>query len=191
MVCARAKISIMPRSGYRWRFITINTHGSWLPGDRRGFRNRDHRIHSSGDYKKPPPADEHAGLRDLNQSRSSAAVEIAKLLRAPIGRAIVARLEKEGYRVLAVSVFFDHVHVLVELPDNVTLVKRIVGRCKRAACEAVKHEMPGRIWSAGGDWNAIDDPEHQENSYNYTLTEQGPRAWTWSFKDGETPAQLD
>ena len=28
----------------------FGTYSSWLPGDARGFRNRDHRIHSSGDY---------------------------------------------------------------------------------------------------------------------------------------------
>jgi REP element-mobilizing transposase RayT len=181
----------MPRAGYRWRFITINTHCSWLPGDRRGFRNRDHRIDSTGDYKNPPPPEEHAGLRKSNQVHSEKLVEIPKHLRATIGRALIARLEKEGFRVLAVSVSYDHAHILVELPDNIARIRRIIGRCKRAACEAVKHKLAGKIWSAGGDWDPIDDREHQDNSYSYALTKQGPRAWTWYFKDSETQPRID
>jgi len=177
--------------GHCWRFVTINTHSSWLPGDERGFRNRDHRIHSSGDYKNPPPKDEHAGLRKFNQDNSTQMVKISKLLRSIIGLAIIARLKKEGYRILAISVSFDHVHILVELPDDIPTIKRIMGRCKRNACEAVKHEMPGTIWSSGGDWKPVDDQERQDNSYNYVLTKQRPRAWTWSFKDGQTQALLD
>jgi REP element-mobilizing transposase RayT len=181
----------MPRPSHRWRFITINTHGSWLPGDKRGFRNRGHRIHSSGDYKNRPPVEEHEGLRIHNENRSVTRIEIPKRLRAVIGRAIVARLAKEGYRVLAISVSSDHAHILVELPDNVTSINQIIGRCKRAACDAVKHDMPGTIWSEGCDRTMVDDRDHQENCFKYTLTEQGPRAWTWSFKDGETDALIE
>jgi hypothetical protein len=46
----------MPRT---WFHITWNTYGTWLPGDPRGFRSHNHRIHSSGTYKSPPPPGEH------------------------------------------------------------------------------------------------------------------------------------
>jgi hypothetical protein len=52
----------MPKPGMRWRHCVIGTHNSWLPGDPRGFRAIDHKIHSSGDYKNPPPEGEHSGL---------------------------------------------------------------------------------------------------------------------------------
>ena len=48
----------MPRPNKCWWHVTLSTYGSWLPGDQRGFRSRKHKIHSSGDYKNPPPASE-------------------------------------------------------------------------------------------------------------------------------------
>src|SRR5262249_17500638 len=51
----------MPAEGKLWRHVIISTLNSWLPGDPRGFRAVNHKIHSSGDYKNPPPG-EHAGL---------------------------------------------------------------------------------------------------------------------------------
>jgi hypothetical protein len=41
--------------GNKWRHVIIKTRSSWLHGDERGFRDRGHRIHSSGDYKHGPP----------------------------------------------------------------------------------------------------------------------------------------
>lgn len=38
----------------RWHHIILTTYGSWLPGDLRGFRTRDHREHVEGDYRPPP-----------------------------------------------------------------------------------------------------------------------------------------
>jgi len=46
----------------KWIHAYWSTFGVWLPGDPRGFRSRGHRIHSSGNYKDPPPTGEHAGL---------------------------------------------------------------------------------------------------------------------------------
>ncbi len=56
----------MPTPGKCWWHNILSTHGSWLPGNPRGFRSRNHRIHSSGDYKNPPPLGEHAGLHRLS-----------------------------------------------------------------------------------------------------------------------------
>jgi hypothetical protein len=52
----------MPLIRRCWRHIIVNTKNTWFHGDDRAVRDRDHRIHSSGDYKNPPPEGEHAGL---------------------------------------------------------------------------------------------------------------------------------
>src|SRR4051812_17768658 len=118
----------MPRAGYSWRHVVISTHRSWLPGDARGFRNRGHRIHSSGDYESPPPKLEHAGLR-LENLKWGEPVEIERELRATVGRAIDAALQAMKLEVVAVSVSGMHAHVLVELPIGAAIQKRIVGEC--------------------------------------------------------------
>ena len=78
-----------------WRHVTLNTKNSWLPGDERGFRNRDHRIHSTGDYKTPPPKQEHAGLRRYNETGAGDMIEIEAALRPLIVRAFTTWLLKE------------------------------------------------------------------------------------------------
>ena len=166
-----------------WRHVMVSTRCTWLHGDRRGFRNRKHRIHSSGDYKNPPPASEHEGLREYHRARSGTPRLIGPHLREVVARAFLSRLLKEKFLVLAVAVSERHVHALVLLPDDRALIREIIGRCKRAACEAVKHEMTGALWADGGEFKQVRDRAHQLNVYKYILVDQGPGAWTWSYRD--------
>ena len=50
-----------------WQHVILGTRCSWMHGDRRGFRDRGHRIHSSGDYKNPPPAGEYDRLHERSR----------------------------------------------------------------------------------------------------------------------------
>lgn len=166
-----------------WRHIIINTLGTWLHGDERGFRSRKHRIHSSGDYRKPPPAGKHQGLHDYHEERARCEATIEKSLRATIGRAIIAHLLAHHYRVLAVAVGKVHTHILVELPEGLRVVKAIVGEAKRRSSRAVKHALPGNVWAAGGTFKIAATKGHLGAANNYILYDQGPLAWTWSFRD--------
>ena len=173
----------MPKPGMRWRHIVISTLNSWLPGDPRGFRTRKHKIHSSGDYKNPPPAGEHAGLRHFSMQISGQKVVIPKHLRETAGRAILKKYRKLQYRVLAISVSATHSHSLAELPDEIKVVRHIVGQCKTTSSHAVRNEIPGRVWGAGGGFKPVDTPEHQGRVYRYILGQKD--AWVWSYKDEE------
>jgi REP element-mobilizing transposase RayT len=166
-----------------WRHVMVNTHCTWLPGERKGFRNRKHRIHSSGDYKNPPPRLEHLGLRDFNLRRAGKPVEIPKEVRERIGRAFIKRLRREGYTVLAVAVSAEHVHALVELPNHRGRIREISGRCKQYGTRAARPPMTGEVWADGGEFKPVRNRSHQLNVYEYILTRQGPWAWTWSFRD--------
>jgi hypothetical protein len=169
----------MPQPGKRWRLVTIGTHGSWLPGDDRGWRSRRHKRHSSGDYKHPPPIDEHAGLRSWVKAQSEPAITIPAALRAIVGTRFVEELEAPGHRVIAMSVCGRHAHVVVELPDDMPEVRAIIGEAKRVSSRAVKAALPGCVWAGGGDFNPIDSAEHLRRARDYVLTKQGPGAWTW------------
>jgi len=73
-----------------WRHVVLGTRRSWLHGDGRGFRSRGHRIHSSGDYRDPPPEGEHAGLRAYHEKRAKGpAIRVSKRLRAEAGKALL------------------------------------------------------------------------------------------------------
>ena len=175
----------MPHPGKRWRHTILNTRCSWLPGDERGFRNRKHRIHSSGDYKNPPPPEEHSGLRKYHQERSGEPVTIPHALRSAVAKAFQEWLQKEGHGVLVVACGGKHLHALAELPDDMATIRAIIGRCKRAACEAVERELPGPIWAASGQFKRIKDQSHHRNAYRYIRDEQGPGAWVWTFREGD------
>jgi hypothetical protein len=110
-----------------WRHIIINTHGSWHHGDPRGFRSREHRIHSSGDYRHPPPPGEHANLLRYRKQQCPTEVHIESKLRPIIGRAIIQKLREMGYRVIAVAVTKIHAHAITELPDKVGQIRQIIG----------------------------------------------------------------
>ena len=170
----------MPRPGMQWRHIVFSTHNSWLPGNPLGYRNKEHRIHSSGDYKNPPPKGEHAGLFQYAKKISGAPVRIAEELREVVGHAILADLEKRDCRVLAIAVASNHVHILAEMPEEREKYRDIVGRCKTAACHAVREQMPGRIWGRNATYKLIRDQTHQRNTYHYILKQKD--AWVWSFK---------
>jgi hypothetical protein len=85
----------MPGPGMRWRHVIINTRCSWLHGDPRGYRDRDHRTHSSGNYKRPPPAEENEGLRRYFSERARTEIVFHRDLRPIIGRSI-ARISRQS-----------------------------------------------------------------------------------------------
>jgi hypothetical protein len=166
-----------------WRQIVISMRSTWLPGDERGWRSRRHKRHSSGDYKNPPPKNEHEGLRKYVKNRAMDPVEIKWGNRDRVGLEILEQFQKRGYRVLCVSVSKKHIHLLVELPIDLTETKRIVGLCKGAASHALRDIMPGCIFAEGAKYDPIVDLEHHQNVYDYILYKQGRGAFSWSFKD--------
>lgn len=78
----------------------------------------NHKIHSSGDYKNPPPRGEHAGLYRYSKAISGKPVVIPKNLREIVGTQIRDELVRLGHRILVISVAGTHCHCLVELPDD-------------------------------------------------------------------------
>ncbi len=172
----------MPKPGMRWRHVTLGTHNSWLPGDPRGFRSNQHKIHSSGDYKHPPPPGEHAGLFAYAKSISGPAIIIPQDCRAMVGKKILKKLHECKYETLAFAVGGMHTHIQVELPDSLPLIRAIIGNCKRAASHAIRAAIPGQVWGRDGNYKPIDDVEHQQKVYQYIRAQEN--AWIWCFEDG-------
>ena len=173
----------MPSPGKRWYHIILNTHGSWLPGDPRGFRSRKHRKHSSGDYKHPPPKGEHAELHEYAKRVSDDPILIKSVLRPIIGQTILNKIKDQKHRVLVISVGSNHAHILVELPDKRSSVGAICGTWKQAASHKVRKELPGHIGAEGGDPIPIRDKAHHRRVFEYILRHRNENAWIWSYKE--------
>jgi len=175
----------MPAPNLMWRHVIISTRRSWLHGDERGFRSRGHRIHSSGDYKNPPPAGEHAGLEDYHLSRAKApAVKIPRPLRREVGLALLCAVLLSKNRVLVIAVGQKHAHALVRLPRSRKRAKRIVGKWKTVRTPALRKALPGRIWGEGGKYKPVKTRDHLRAALKYIRDEQGPGAWVWTYEDG-------
>ncbi|QNN22362.1 hypothetical protein HED60_08775 [Planctomycetales bacterium ZRK34] len=173
----------MPTSGKQWHhIIIINTRGSWLTGDPRGFHSRNHRKHSDGDYKAPPPPGQHLGLYRVIKSNSRDAIALPRDLWATIGRTMLDKLTSQDHRALAICVDAHHVHLLVELPSDRRRVKRLVGTWKQRASHAVRDRLPGEIWSKSCDPIPVRDVQHHRRVYRYILNHAKRGAWTWSFR---------
>lgn len=174
-----------------WFHVQWSSFASWLPGDPRGFRNHQHRVHSSGDYKHPPPEGEHALLHHYaTQVQRGAPVWLDAPARALAGAAILDKAEREGVLIVALAVNATHVHVLLRtesdrLPDQLAGLKRHSSHALRPR----KPEGEGRVWAARWHVTPVRNREHQVNTYRYIL-DHGCReqAWTWGCKPEDRAA---
>lgn len=169
----------------RWHHIIINTHCSWLPGDPRGFHSRGHRIHSSGDYRTPPPPGEHEALYQYHQARSGSSVVIPGAVRPTAGEALIRKVVSQGHDVLMLSIGGMHAHLLVKVPPHPPTIKRIAGTWKQAASLAMP--IKGKVWSEGCDSVLIRDEAHQQEVFDYIRRHIEQGAWVRHFRDGGYP----
>ncbi len=168
-----------------WQHVMLGTRCSWLHGDRRGFRVRGHRKHSSGDYRNRPPAEEHADLRRYFEQRSGEPVDFDLDLRVIVCREFVSKLKSFGYRVIACSVGKRHLHVVVELVSDYKERRKAIGKCKQKASHAVRELLPGSVWSEGGEFKRVDGRGHLHAAYHYVRTKQESGTVVWSHRPDE------
>jgi hypothetical protein len=169
-----------------WQHVMIGSRCSWLHGDKRGFRSRDHRIHSTGDYRHRPPAKEHDGLLRYHQRRSGKPVSFTLEVRIIMLREFVLKMRKLGVRIIAGAIGKTHLHALPLLePDNYLEMRRTIGKCKQKASHAVRELLPGTIWASGAEFTRINNRGHLRNSFDYIRTRQEPGAIVWSHRDDE------
>jgi hypothetical protein len=174
----------MGRDESIWYHVVWNTLSSWLPGDPRGFHNRDHRVHSSGDYKHPPPPGEHEGLLRYNESRAREKVILPYALRPRICEGICDAMARRSIACVALSVGCEHVHGLMALSSLYKEAQTLVGKLKNVASLAVRNELPGSIWSRGCNCKPVTSNEHWAATEDYILNKQEGGTFVWDPHHG-------
>ncbi len=170
----------MNQPGHCWWHLVLHTLGSWLHGDPRGFRSRDHRVHCSGDYKNPPPNGEHAGLHDFHRRRSRKVMLPAELLEV-VGCALLDKCRQTGTPVRVVSAGPTHAHLLVEGPYDYAAAERFMGRLKQHASHAIRHRVPGNVWARGGKPIDVRTIGHFNELLGYIPEHaETEGAWVWA-----------
>ncbi len=167
-----------------WYHVTGNTYGTWLPGDPRGWREKDHKKHVDGDYKSPPPAG--TGERLLGCSRGAMKHDAVQLDLAQCviaGQAMAAYLLGKSFDVIVLSLDAIHFHLLGRFPDG--QVRRPAGHAKVNAYYRLRDSgRRGKLWAKSCGVTPIADRAHQVRAFNYIRQHEQVGAWVWTFEQG-------
>lgn len=167
-----------------WYHVTGNTYGTWVRGDRRGWREWKHHEHVEGDYKHPPPIEECEPAYEQSLRRMKyRPVHLNHNQRRIAGQGIIEKLVELDIEIITVSVDAVHYHILARFRDD--QVRRRVGRAKKNASHLLSdYGLRGTVWAKRCRPLPIRSREHQLNVFNYILDHGKTGAWTWSFREG-------
>ena len=167
-----------------WFHVILTTYGSWLPGDKRGFRTRKHREHVAGDYKNPPTSGRYEGLAAHSQN----ALQQEPFVLTGQQREVVGTSLRDGLIglcavVACLAIAGQHGHLLVKLPKAET--RRWIGLAKKHAWfELHDSGWTGKLWAKRQKFVPIRDRKHQLNVYDYILRHAEQGAYLWKYSDG-------
>ena len=172
----------MPKSWIDWYHITVHAYGSWLRGDPRGWRSRDHREHVQGDYKNPPPKGKYDRLSAKSKSlMPREPVRIATDLRKFVVDSFVERLHRDDIEVLAASVDSKHIHLVARFEDH--RPHHWIGRAKKHVSHLLRQEGlredEGGLWAKRSRAEPIKDRKHQLNCFRYIIAHSSKGAVIW------------
>jgi hypothetical protein len=119
--------------------LTWTTYGTWLQGDARGY------VKDGKTFKGNP-----ALLRANKESQQYETVRLDGQQKDIVRDAILEESECMGQKILALSVWSTHVHLVVENINEPVGV--VAGRYKRAATCALQVDgFEGKVWTKGYD----------------------------------------
>ena len=169
-----------------WKHVNVGLKSFWLPGDPRGCRFHHHKRHSSGNYKAPPPAGEHAGLLRHAQAISQDPVRLSRGLRRHLGLLWLEVAEDLGFTTSTLAVAAQHLHARMLVPNDRAASKRVVGRVKKLVSQRSDRLAGGATWSVGSDPRWIRRGGHSRIR-GYILDHLAEGGWTWDDALGTCP----
>ena len=174
-----------------WLHCTGSTYGTWLRGDPRGWRSRDHREHVDGDHKQPPPK----GKYDELHEQSKQLMKRARVVLNPEQRGIACRVMVEALlyhkvEVLSFCVGAKHWQGLVRFhaPGTILtkdrLARHLMGIAKK---RSARYLSDAQLVDRGGVWAKrcrpmpINDRAHQVRVFGYIRDHRKKGAAVWSL----------
>jgi REP element-mobilizing transposase RayT len=157
-------------------FITFTTYGTWLHGSAKGKGSVDraHNVHGT------PFLESHV---QREQAARNAMVQppyvMGKQERDIVCQAIVELARERGWKLLAVHVRTNHVHVVISAErDPGRLMSDLKARASRSLTRAGFDSAERRRWTRHGSTLHLFRDEEVAAKIRYTLDEQGePMAW--------------
>lgn len=147
--------------------ITWSTYGTWLHGDERGWRDRKNESYS-GKHKHDPLLEE----RRRKQLKHEPIV-LSPEMREVVEEVIREICEFREWRLHAVNVRSNHVHVVVGAPCNPEYVLR---DCKSYATRRLRErglmDSAKTVWTRKGDKVFLMNEQAVRSAVDYTLNRQ-------------------
>ena len=178
---------------WKQRELTFRTHG----GRRRGAGRKPAAIRPEVPHRRRPEHHKHHPVHvTLRVARGLPSLR-RDLLFARI-RSAFARTARTWFRIVHYSIQADHVHMLVEANDKVSLSRGLTGALVRLA-RAVNRVLGrrGSIWSSRYHARALKTPREVRNAIVYVLMnakkhlldalEIDPCSSAWCFRGWKTP----
>jgi hypothetical protein len=155
-------------------FVTTTSHGSWLPGDMRGFVRKGMIL--PGDSK----------LLELSRQRlKRPPVRFGSKEQDQLFEAIVAACDEFAYRLSDVAIESWHMHwILFHRNDAIEVM---VGRLKTRMRQSLAR---GRVWTEGYCAEPLFDDLALEQSQEYIARHLGCRMTNGSVVDRKTPGRV-
>ncbi len=149
-----------------WYHCTSHTYGAWLPGDRRGHRERHHREHVEGDYRHPPTAPDEAKRRRALQDMKRGRIILTPEARRHAATFLVEALHHHGIAFAELAVAATHLHLLARFPPDPQRVAQLLAQRQGSPrdkpqdlrspddepCDLVRNPLPRYVLGKAKSW---------------------------------------
>ncbi len=142
--------------------ITWTAYGSWLPGDARGWVRKGEPVIQPGNGRK---------VRDATQRMRQEAVLLSPDQRETIRRTIEEHCRIRGWRLDALNIRSNHVHLVVAAdlrPESV--MEQLKAWCSRRLNES--GDCRRKWWTEHGSTKWINDVDYHRNAIRYVKDRQ-------------------
>jgi REP element-mobilizing transposase RayT len=166
-------------------FITFSTYGTWLHGSSKGQGSVDLQHDQYGSPYVEPDASRESQSRDrMTQPPYTMGADE----RAIVRDAIVELCLERGWRLLAVHVRSNHVHVVVSVDrDPGRVMSDMKAKASRELTRAGRDDADRKRWTRHGSTLHLFDEAAVAEKIDYTLNRQGsPMAW-YDARTDKTP----
>ena len=159
-------------------FLTWTTYGTWLPGDERGWVNAA-TVNSGTSINKP----NHLRLKHSRERLREEPIVLSNDCRSVVEKTIHEVCNYRKWRLLAVNVRSNHVHVVLIAPD--TTPERVMNTFKSWASRRLNEAFPQLArqywWTRHGSTRWINHEDDANAAVHYVTHQQ----------DGDRFANID
>jgi REP element-mobilizing transposase RayT len=152
-------------------FITFSTYGTWLHGTSKGKGSVDREHHQHGmPFVEPDASREKRSRNEMKQPAYTMQAQEREIVRD----AIVALCRAKAWRLLAVHVRSNHVHVVIDMDrDPGRVMSDMKAQASRALTRAGFDDAARKRWTRHGSTLHLFDEAMLEDKIDYTLNRQG------------------